>query len=201
MVLSPGNLLYVTTGANKLFEIDPLTLTVTPLGQISVPGLAGPLQFTPDGSAAFFVNQTACGTCSPSLQADRLRLMPSRRCRYRRITAPPPTVDQMLVAGNNRVFALSTSTNISVRRNLRPFAMSPTDHRSIANRHRSRRGRVERKPFLAIPLSVIRQSQLRPREPWHQRRRSADYAGSNQWTDLVVRVDPGTIRRSESVVD
>ena len=65
MVLSPGNLLYVTSGANKLFEIDPLTLTVTPLGQISVPGLAGPLQFTPDGSAAYFVNQTVCGTCSP----------------------------------------------------------------------------------------------------------------------------------------
>jgi uncharacterized protein (TIGR03437 family) len=125
MVLSPGNLLYVTTGANKLFEIDPVTLTVTPLGEMTFPGLAGPLQFTPDGTTAYFVNQTACGTCSAifklSVQSHAITTLPLPAD-----NTAPPTVDQILVAGNNRVFGLSSVTNILYDITPTPFTMTPT---------------------------------------------------------------------------
>jgi uncharacterized protein (TIGR03437 family) len=125
MVLSPGNLLYVTTGANKLFEIDPVTLTVTPLGEMTVQGLAGPIQFTPDGTTAYFVNQTACGTCGAafklSVQTHAITTLPLPTD-----NSAPPTVDQILVAGNNRVFALSSVTNILYDITPAPFAMTPT---------------------------------------------------------------------------
>jgi len=125
LVLSPGNLLYVTTGANKLFEIDPVTLTVTPQGQMTIPGLAGPIQFTPDGTTAYFVNQTACGTCSAifklSVQAHAITTLPLPTD-----NSAPPTVDQILVAGNNRVFGLSSVTNILYDITPAPFAMTPT---------------------------------------------------------------------------
>ncbi len=61
IVLSPRNLLYVTAG-NHLYEIDPLTLAVTSQGDMQVSGQPGPLQFTPDGTTAYFVNQGAGGS-------------------------------------------------------------------------------------------------------------------------------------------
>jgi len=105
MVLSPRGLLYVSTNANRILEIDPVTMTVTNLGQISVPGQPGPLQFTPDGNTAYFVNRTVCGTCSPifqlNVQAHSInQWLPTDG-------SLPPVIDQVLVAGNNRVFALS----------------------------------------------------------------------------------------------
>jgi uncharacterized protein (TIGR03437 family) len=124
MVLSPLNLLYVTTAANKLFEIDPVTLTVTPLGQIQIPGLAGPLQFTPDGTTAYFVNQTACGTCASmfklTVSAHAITSLPLPAD-----NSAPPTVDQIFVAGNNRAFALSSTTKILYDVTPAPLAMSP----------------------------------------------------------------------------
>lgn len=123
MVLSPKGLLYVTTAANRLYEIDPVQMAVTPLGQIAIPGLAGPLQFTPDGNYAYFINGTACGSCSPifklTVQAHSISTwLPSDN-------SAPPTVDQMLVAGNNRVFALSSATRTLYDVTPSPFALSP----------------------------------------------------------------------------
>ena len=108
MVLSPRGLLYVSTNANRILEIDPVTMTVTNLGQISVPGQPGPLQFTPDGNTAYFVNRTVCGTCSPifqlNVQAHSInQWLPTDG-------SLPPVIDQVFVAGNNRVFALSLGT-------------------------------------------------------------------------------------------
>jgi uncharacterized protein (TIGR03437 family) len=125
MVLSPGNLLYVTTGANKLFEIDPVTLTVTPLGEIAISGLAGPIQFTPDGTTAYFVNQTACGTCAAAFKLS-VQTHAITTLALPTDNTAPPTIDQILVAGNNRVFGLSSVTNILYDITPAPFAMTPT---------------------------------------------------------------------------
>jgi uncharacterized protein (TIGR03437 family) len=107
MVLSPGDLLYVTTNTSHIYEIDPLKLAVTTLGQIDVPGtgIPGPLQFTPDGTNAYFLNLIACGTCSPifklNIQSHAISSwLPSDG-------SAPPVVDQLLVAGNNRVLGWS----------------------------------------------------------------------------------------------
>src|SRR5579872_535598 len=108
LVLSPGGLLYVTSAANRLYEIDPTTMSVTTFGQITLPGLAGPLQFTPDGTAAYFVNQTVCGSCSPifklTVQTHSISTW------FPTDGSAPPAVDQVLVAGNNRVFGYSAAT-------------------------------------------------------------------------------------------
>ena len=107
MVLSPGDLLYVTSTGSSIYEINPLTLAVTTLGQINVPGtgIPGPLQFTPDGTSAYFINTISCGTCSPyfklNVQSHAVSSwLPSDG-------SSPPIVDQVLVAGDNRVFGWS----------------------------------------------------------------------------------------------
>ena len=57
LTLSPFGLLYVSAG-NQILEMDPATLqTATPnYVEISVSATAGPLQFSTDGSTAYFVN-------------------------------------------------------------------------------------------------------------------------------------------------
>jgi uncharacterized protein (TIGR03437 family) len=109
MVLSPGNLLYVMTSGSRIYEIDPLKLAVTTLGSIDVPGtgVPGPLQFTPDGANAYFVNLIACPTCSPifklNVQSHAITTwLPSDG-------SAPPVLDQVLVAGNSRVFGWSSA--------------------------------------------------------------------------------------------
>jgi uncharacterized protein (TIGR03437 family) len=124
MVLSPGDLLYVTTNGSRIYEIDPLKLAVTTLGQINVPGtgIPGPLQFTPDGANAYFLNLTVCNTCSPyfklNIQAHAVfSWLPTDG-------SPPPVVNQILVAGNNRVFGLSSSS--TQLWDISPSTLAPT---------------------------------------------------------------------------
>ncbi|HEV8413013.1 MAG TPA: hypothetical protein VGQ49_05420 [Bryobacteraceae bacterium] len=109
MVLSPGNLLYVMTSGSRIYEIDPLKLAITTLGSIDVPGtgVPGPLQFTPDGANAYFVNLVGCPLCSPifklNVQSHAITSwLPSDG-------SAPPVLDQVLVAGNSRVFAWSSA--------------------------------------------------------------------------------------------
>jgi hypothetical protein len=68
MVLSARSLLYVSTNGDRIYEIDPISMSVTTNGQMQVPGIAGPLQFTPDGNNAYFLNRTTCSACPPILK-------------------------------------------------------------------------------------------------------------------------------------
>lgn len=122
MVLSPSGLLYATA-ASHLYEIDPATFAITTLGDMQLSGQAGPLQFTPDGSTAYFVNQGIGG--SPmfklTVQAHSISevVPPSDG-------STPPRVDQVLVAGNNRVFALNSGTHALYDVAPSPFALTPS---------------------------------------------------------------------------
>ncbi len=107
MVLSPGDLLYVATTGSRIYEIDPVQMAVTTQGQITVPGtgVPGPLQFTPDGANAYFLNLISCSICSPYFKLNTqshavTSWLPADG-------SNPPVVDQILVAGNNRVLAWS----------------------------------------------------------------------------------------------
>jgi len=126
MVLSPGNLLYVPTTGNQIYEINPLTLTITQSGQINVPGngIPGPLQFTPDGTNAYFTNLIACNTCSPVFKLNSQShafstWLPSDG-------TVPPVISQVLVAGNNRVFGVSSASTQLYDITPSPFALTPT---------------------------------------------------------------------------
>ena len=126
MVLSPGDLLYVATNASRIYEVNPLALAVTTLGEIDVPGtgIPGPLQFTPDGSNAYFINRIACSTCSPffqlNIQSHAISTwLPSDG-------SAPPVVDQVLVAGNTRVFGWSSALTQLWDITPSPLALTPT---------------------------------------------------------------------------
>src|SRR5581483_9698703 len=123
IVLSSRNLLYVGT-TDRLYEIDPLSLTVTSGGPIQLPSAAGPLQFTPDGKSAYFLNANPCSSCSPlfKLNVDTHTVsgwVPSDN-------SAPPSIDHILVAGNNRIFAYSSLTLKLWDVNPAPLSMSPT---------------------------------------------------------------------------
>jgi hypothetical protein len=174
MVLSPGNLLYVMTSGSRIYEIDPLKLAVTTLGSIDVPGtgVPGPLQFTPDGANAYFVNLIACPTCSPifklNVQSHAITTwLPSDG-------SAPPVLDQVLVAGNSRVFGWSSALTQLWDISPSSVAVTPAVLGS---------GFLKTNTVLAAAVSneipAVSRPEFRPDNPRQQRRRAAKQAGSH----------------------
>lgn len=123
IVLSSRAHLYVAT-ADNLYDIDPVTLSVTPSGKIPLPGHPGALHFTPDGNSAYFLNGSPCSTCSPvyklNVQSHSIsQWLPDNN-------GTPPVVDQILVAGNDRVFAYSSATTKLWDVTPTPLALTPS---------------------------------------------------------------------------
>jgi uncharacterized protein (TIGR03437 family) len=104
--LSPLNLLYVTA-VNRIFEIDPVLLQVTAAGTMTPNGTPGPLRYTPDGTTAYCVNQTSNVSGGSiyqiTLGTHSVAFWPTAN------PTPPTPLDDVLVAGNGRVFAVSYS--------------------------------------------------------------------------------------------
>jgi uncharacterized protein (TIGR03437 family) len=112
IAFSPLGLLYVA-GVNRLYEINPVTLTLTtngPTGNgtVGLDATPGPLHFTPDGTTLFFVNTTANVT-GPSIYQVTLSNLSSTNWPLV-VESTPPLLSDVLVAGNGRVFAVSPST-------------------------------------------------------------------------------------------
>jgi uncharacterized protein (TIGR03437 family) len=111
MTLSPLGLLYVS-GGNQILEINPAVLTTfePTFTEISVFATAGPLQFSTDGTMAYFINTTTASG-GPSLLS---MAIPSHT-----ITTWPPFVegqqpeqfDSILIASPTRLFAHSPADN------------------------------------------------------------------------------------------
>jgi uncharacterized protein (TIGR03437 family) len=111
--LSPLGLLYVTAG-NSILEIDPAGLQTclasisgcTPvLNNISVNATPGPLQFTPDGTAAYFVNTTPTSGGKSLLRMS----LPTHNFIFWPPAAGQQTelFDSIIVASPTRIFAHS----------------------------------------------------------------------------------------------
>ncbi len=106
IVMSPQGLLYVTA-VNRVFEIDPNTLTITTGGEIPVLATPGPLRITPDGTTGYLANfEPAIGGAS------LLQINLSKRTVA---TWPPfnplnsaPLFDDVQIAGNGRIFAFTS---------------------------------------------------------------------------------------------
>lgn len=104
--LSPLNFLYVTA-TNRIFEVDPVLLQVTAQGTMTPNGTPGPMRYTPDGTTAYCVNQSSNvsggSIFQVTLGTHSVTFWPTAN------PTPPTPLDDVIVAGNSRVFAVSYS--------------------------------------------------------------------------------------------
>jgi uncharacterized protein (TIGR03437 family) len=112
IAMSPLGLLYVG-GVNRLYEINPTTLTFTtngPTGNgtVALNATPGPLRFTPDGTTMYFVNTTDNVT-GPAIYQFTLSNLASAVW-PQVVETTPPLLTDVLVAGNSRIFAISPSS-------------------------------------------------------------------------------------------
>jgi len=153
MTLSPLGLLYVVYAADKVDEIDPATLSVTPSGHMSVPSgeVSGRLHFTPDGATAYSSNTGTCTftNCFTTFQLNvashsftGVPFDPNN---------PAPFFDNIFVAGNNQIFGFTSSAGSTVPKlwdiTSSPFSIAPT---ALA---------------LGIPLSIIQSVAISDERP------------------------------------
>ena len=128
--LSPLNFLYVTA-TNRIFEIDPVLLQVTPQGNMTPNGTPGPLKFTPDGTTAYCVNQTSNVSGGSIFQitlgAHSIAFWPTAN------PSPPTPLDDVEVAGNGRVFAISYSATTLYDVVTAPLGLTVSSLNSILN--------------------------------------------------------------------
>ena len=108
IAISPLGLLYVA-GVNRLYEINPATLTVTTNGNIGLNATPGPLHFTPDGTTLYFANVTSNITGPAFYQVTLASHSANPFPAVANGTAP--LLSDIIVAGNARVFAISTSAS------------------------------------------------------------------------------------------
>ncbi len=111
IAMSPLGLLYVAT-VNRLYEVNPATLTVTANGQFALVATPGPLHFTPDGTRALFVNTTpnVGGQALLELNIATLSVSSWPPPPYNP-SSPPPDFNDVYVVSNSRAFAFSSASN------------------------------------------------------------------------------------------
>jgi uncharacterized protein (TIGR03437 family) len=121
--ISPLGLLYVTA-VNLITEINPANLTVTPAGPIQLFFSPGRLRFTPDGTTAYAANLVP-GSGGSVLQVNLAS--------HGTETWPPftpgvvaPLFDDILIAGNNRIFATSSQNQTLFDITASPLSASPS---------------------------------------------------------------------------
>jgi uncharacterized protein (TIGR03437 family) len=133
IALSPLGLLYVGA-VNRLFEIDPTTLTVTPNGTMTPNATPGPLHFTPDGTTLYFANTTssaAGGSGGPIVQV----VLATYALTSLAVTSgsSPVPVDDVIVAGNSRVFAISYALTTLFDVSTSPLGLSVSSLNNVLN--------------------------------------------------------------------
>ncbi len=128
--LSPLNFLYVTA-TNRIFEIDPVLLTVTNQGNMTPNGTPGPLRFTPDGTTAYCVNLTSNVSGGSIFQitlgTHSVAFWPTAN------SSPPTPLDDVIVAGNSRVFAVSYAATTLYDVVTAPLGLTVSSLNSILN--------------------------------------------------------------------
>jgi uncharacterized protein (TIGR03437 family) len=128
--ISPLGLLYVGA-VNRVFEINPATLTVTPTGTMTPNATPGPLRFTPDGTTLYFANQTSNITGGSIVQIT-LATYQVNSWPPANGTSPVPISD-VLIAGNSRIFAISPATTTLFDVNTSPLSLSVSSLNTVLN--------------------------------------------------------------------
>jgi hypothetical protein len=130
IAFSPLGLLYVGA-TNRVFEINPSTLAVTPNGTMTPNATPGPLHFTPDGTAMYFANSTSNITGGSIVQIT-LATYGVTSWPPENGTTPTP-IDDVLIAGNSRIFAISYSTTTLFDVSTSPLSMAVSSLNSVLN--------------------------------------------------------------------
>src|SRR5262249_46470274 len=120
ITISPlTGLLYATASA-RIWEVDPATMTVTLGGEVALAGDLGPLRFTPDGSTGYLVNP------QPSVGGAIVQFTPANHgySTWPPFPQTPPVLSDVIIAGNQRVFAISNVNNTLYDVSPSPFGAS-----------------------------------------------------------------------------
>jgi uncharacterized protein (TIGR03437 family) len=130
LAFSPLGLLYVGA-VNRVFEINPATLALTTNGTMTPNATPGPLHFTPDGTTMYFANTTSNVTGGSVVQITLAN--------YGIASWPPangttPTpINDVLIAGNSRIFAISTATSTLFDVSTSPLSLSVSSLNTALN--------------------------------------------------------------------
>lgn len=114
---APNGMVYVTT-VNRIYEIDPRTMTLTQADGIALNGRPSKLAFTADGRYGVATNLTPVAGNSSVILLD---------LRDRTLAAIPNfgvTLDRIFMAGANRAFALSSDTQRIYEVTINPLNIS-----------------------------------------------------------------------------
>ncbi len=130
IAFSPLGLLYVGA-VNRIFEINPTTLTVTANGTMTPNATPGQLRFTPDGAYLYFVNQTSNVTGGSIVQITLATYALVAWPNTFGTTAIP--LDDVLIAGSGRIFAISYSTTTLFDVSTSPLGLTVSSLNSVLN--------------------------------------------------------------------
>jgi len=115
VAVGPNGMVYVTT-VNRVYEIDPRTMTLTLPDGIALNGRPGKLSFTADGRYALAVNQTPVAGNSCALLFDL-----ASKTLAGAIPNFGVVLDSITVAGNNRAFAIASQNQAIYEITISPF--------------------------------------------------------------------------------
>jgi len=156
VAVGPNGMVYVTT-VNRVYEIDGRTMTLTLADGIALNGKPGKLSFTPDGRYALAANQTPVAGNSAIMLFDLTT---------KTLAGTVPNfgvvMDSILVAGNNRAFALSSQTKLVYEVSISPLNISVPSFGGVGEISNVIAGAVSselpqpRFLFLATPTSLYR---------------------------------------------
>jgi uncharacterized protein (TIGR03437 family) len=133
IAFSPLGLLYVGA-VNRVFEINPTTLSVTVNGTMTPNATPGPLRFTPDGSTMYFANTTssAFGGSGGSIVQITLATYGIATLPVASGSSPVP-INDVIIAGNSRIFAISNSTTTLFDVSTSPLGISVSSLNNVLN--------------------------------------------------------------------
>lgn len=115
VAVGPNGMVYVSA-TNRVYEIDPRTMTLTLPDGIPLNGRPGKLAFTPDGRYALAVNQTPVAGNSSVLLFDL-----NSKILVGTVPNFGVVLDTIVPAGNNRAFAYSSQNQTLYQVSLSPL--------------------------------------------------------------------------------
>jgi uncharacterized protein (TIGR03437 family) len=133
IAFSPLNLLYVGA-TNRIYEINPTTLQITqPSGTMTPNATPGPLHFTPDGTTLYFANTSSAATGGSGGSIVQITLATYQIVTWPNNGTSAIPINDVLVAGNSRIFAISYSTTTLFDVSTSPLGMAVSTLNNVLN--------------------------------------------------------------------
>lgn len=117
--VAPNGLIYVSA-VNRLFEIDPRSVQLTPAAAIVMTGSPGRPQFTPDGTRALMNNFTPISGGSALILAD----LNNRTTQFTSLSGL--TIDRFRIVSNTLAFGYAPGSQTLYNINLNPLSVAPS---------------------------------------------------------------------------